>query len=153
MDHAGHGENFLPAKYRIVKTREYFLLLAAAIFFHNPFSAAAGNCWTNYLPLERLSGRRWIQDLVFLSASKDSNTRGSSFWRGIKSLSLSIQYQSLSSLSCVSLLECRLLEGNSCKHLEEPNIGLLLECRTFSLISNFSEEPQIILRLISSFWI
>ena len=45
----------------------------------------------------------------------------------------------------------RLLEGNSCKHLEEPNIGLLLECRTFSLISNFSEEPQIILRLISSF--
>ena len=27
-----------------VKTREYFLLLAAAIFFHNPFSAAAPTC-------------------------------------------------------------------------------------------------------------
>ena len=26
----------------------------------------------------------------------------------------------------------RLLEGNSCKHLEEPNIGLLLECRNLN---------------------
>ena len=42
---------------------------------------AAGNCWTNYLPLERLSGRRWIQDLVPLVCQQGFQTRADlTFW-------------------------------------------------------------------------